>query len=293
MAQTQAPGSNNELTKQAYREDIIEINPEAQSLLESYSKIPSDKVAQHVFALRDEAYAVYRYPCISQMRFLSFNLSHMPFYHRLLELLRSSPTGGFLDAGCCFAQEIRFLANEGIPHSRLYGCDLERVFIDIGYRLFLDEGKLGAKFVTGNLTEPDESAYLSGPMAQELGGKMVAIFASSLFHLWDYEDQLLVAKRMVAMCEDRTGVIIAGRQLGSYLGGRYPANRMREDGEKTKTYRHNEQTIRGLWHEIGEATGTQWTVDTATYMAEEIEQNRHAPFAEPNMCMIWWCATRK
>lgn len=170
---------------------------------------------------------------------------------------------------------------------------MERVFIDIGYRLFLDKGDLGAKFVTEDLTEPDENAYQSGAVVRGLSGKMVAIFASSLFHLWDYEDQLLVAKRMVAMCEDRPGVMITGRQLGSYLGGRYPMTSMREDGHKFKNYRHNEQTIRGFWHEVGEATCTQWTVDTATYMAEEIEQTRNAPFAEPNMCMIWWCATRK
>jgi len=147
--------------------------------------------------------------------------------------------------------------------------------------------------VTGNLAEPDESIYQSGPLARELGCKMVAIFAPSVFHMWDYEDQLLMAKRMVAMCEDRPGVMINGRQLGSYLGGRYPMTGMREGGDKFKNYRHNEQTIRGFWHKIGEATGTQWTVDAATYMAEEMEQTGSTPFAEPNMCMIWWCATRK
>lgn len=113
------------------------------------------------------------------------------------------------------------------------------------------------------------------------------------FHMWDYEDQLLVAKGMVAMCEDRPGVMITGRQLGSYLGGRYPMTGMRKDGAKFKNYRLNEQTIRGFWHEVGEVTDTQWTVEAATYMAEEMEQTKNAPFAEPNMCMIWWCATRK
>jgi hypothetical protein len=219
----------------------------------------------------------------------------MPFYQRLLELLKTSPTGGFLDAGyagCCFAQEFRFLANQSLPHSRLSGCDLERVFIDLGYRLFLDEGTQGAKFVTGNLAVPDESTYQSGPLTQEQSGKMMAVFASSLFHMWDFENQLLVAKRMVAMCEDRPGVMITGRQLGSYLGGHYPMTGMRKDGDKFKHYWHNEQTIRGFWHEIGEATGTQGTVEAATYMAEKMEQTKNAPFAEPNTCMIWWCATR-
>ncbi|QGA12688.1 hypothetical protein EYB26_000332 [Talaromyces marneffei] len=93
-----------------------------------------------------------------------------------------------------------------------------------------------------------EGAYQSGQLARELSGEMVAIFASPLFHMWDYEDQLLAAKRMAVMCEVRPGVMITGRQLGSYLGGRYPMNGMREDGDKFKNYRHSEQTIRGFWH---------------------------------------------
>ena len=63
-------------------------------------------------------------------------------------------------------------------------------------------------------------------------GRIVAIFAKVPFRIWDYEDQLLIAKKMVAMCEDRMGVMITGRQLGSYLGGRYPMTGMREDGYK-------------------------------------------------------------
>lgn len=160
------------------------------------------------------------------------------------------------------------------------------MFIDVGCRLFLNKGKQNVKFVTGHLIEPDEGAYQGGPLAHELTGRVVAIFASSLFHMPDYEDQLLFAKRMVAMCEDRMGVMITGRQLGSYLGGRYPMTGMREDGYKFKSCRHNEQTMRSFWHEVGKVTDTQWTVDTATYMGEEIEQIKNAPFAEPDVCMI-------
>ncbi|EED19376.1 conserved hypothetical protein [Talaromyces stipitatus ATCC 10500] len=282
MAQAETPaGPDNKTTRDGYREKTAAINPEARSLLQSYSNLAPEEISRHVLTLRDEAFAVYKYSCIGQMRFLSFNLSRMPFYPRLLELLKSSPGGGFLDAGCCFAQEIRFLANE------------ESVFIDLGYRLFLDKGKLGATFITGDLTELDEATYQSRPLARELGNKMIAIFASSLFHMWDYEDQLLVAGRMVAMCVSKPGVMITGRQLGSHLGGRYPMTGMCKDGDKFKSYRHNEQTIRGFWHEVGEATGTQWTVDAGTYSGEEMEQVRNAPFAEPNMCMIWWSAMRK
>lgn len=66
------------------------------------------------------------------MRFLSFNLSRMPFWPRVLERLRTDPSSGFLDVGCCFGQEIRFLADQGIPGEQLFGCDLEQVFSATG-----------------------------------------------------------------------------------------------------------------------------------------------------------------
>lgn len=46
----------------------------------------------------------------------------------------------------------------------------------------VDEGKLGAKFVTGNLAEPDESTYQMGPLAQS----WVAKWWLSLHGLFSY-----------------------------------------------------------------------------------------------------------
>ncbi|KAL1968260.1 hypothetical protein VTN77DRAFT_2095 [Rasamsonia byssochlamydoides] len=291
--QTQEGGDTQEDRKsekpQWFQQNVTSINPEAQSLMESYSGFKSEEVLPHVLALRDEAFKVYHYSCIGQLRFLSFNLSHMPFWWRVFERLRADPKAGFLDAGCCFGQEIRFLANKGIPHTQLYGCDLEKVFIDLGYRLFRDEGRLGATFVVGDLTAEDE-VYEESNLAKVLRGKMDVIFASSLFHMWDYEVQVRVACRMVDMCRDREGVMITGRQLGSLLGGRYPISGMKEGGIH---YRHNVETIKGFWHDVGEATNTRWTVEAGTYWGEEIEQTKNSPWAEPNMRMLWWCATRK
>lgn len=70
------------------------------------------------------------------MRFLALNLRRMPFYHRILDHPKANPLANFLDAGCCFGQEIRSLVDEGIPSTQFFGCDLEQPFIDLGYRLF-------------------------------------------------------------------------------------------------------------------------------------------------------------
>lgn len=220
------------------------------------------------------------------MRFLSFNLSRLPFYTRVLDRLRADPSAGFLDAGCCFGQEIRFLADQGIPGRQLFGCDFEQVFIDLGYQLFRDKGRLDASFVTGDLTADSGTGQLS----ETLSGKLDIVFASSLFHMWDYDIQVRVAARLVRLCRDRTGVMIAGRQLGSLLGGAYPMAGMKDGGVH---YRHNVETIKGFWSDVGEVTQTRWTVEAGLYMGEEIEQNKSSPWADSNLRMIWWCATRR
>lgn len=222
------------------------------------------------------------------MRFLSFNLPHLPFYPRVLDRLRADPKAGFLDAGCCFGQELRFLADQGVPGCQLFGCDLERVFIDLGYQLFRDKHHFGATFAVGDLTS-DQADGDTNQISKKLAGKIDIVFASSLFHMWDYEMQLRVAVQLVRLCRDREGVMIAGRQLGSLLGGSYPAKGINDGGIH---YRHNVETIKGFWCDVGNATQTSWTVEGGLYMGEEIEQTKNAPWADSNLRMIWWCATR-
>ncbi|PYH78621.1 hypothetical protein BO82DRAFT_377074 [Aspergillus uvarum CBS 121591] len=282
-----------------FQEHVESINPDARRVLESYSGLSPDEVIPHVLAVRNEAFEVYQYACIGQMRFLSFNLQHLPFYPQILEHLRTNPTAGFLDAGCCFAQELRFLADQGIPTTQLYGCDLEQIFIELGYQLFRDHDRFAATFAVGDLAAPGTEAFEAGDIARTLQGRISVVFASSLFHMWNYEVQLRVAIRLVRLCREATGTgtgtgtgtIIAGRQMGSTLAGEHAMTGMTKDPTATH-YRHNVESIKGFWSDVGRATGTGWTVEAGLYMAEEIEQNRNAPFADANLRMLWWCATR-
>ncbi|RAL12614.1 uncharacterized protein BO97DRAFT_389629 [Aspergillus homomorphus CBS 101889] len=274
-----------------FQEHVESINSDAQRVLESYSGLKPDEVIPHVLSVRNEAFEVYQYACIGQMRFLSFNLRHLPFYSKALEQLRTDPTAGFLDAGCCFAQELRFLADQGIPSTQLYGCDLEKIFIDLGYQLFRDQDRFQATFAVGDLATADSKEYENGQIAQRLQGKISVVFASSLFHMWNYATQLRVATRLVRLCREKKGSMIAGRQMGSVLAGEHAMTGMTKDPTATH-YRHNVESIKGFWYDVGLATKTRWTVEAGLYMAEEIEQNRNAPFADDNLRMLWWCATR-
>ncbi|KAJ5789228.1 uncharacterized protein N7518_006239 [Penicillium psychrosexuale] len=269
-----------------YQQEVQSINPEAQRLLESYSGFHPDEVLPHVLKLRDEAYSIFHYPCIGQLRFLTFQLPHHPVYQRILARLRDDPTAGILEAGCCFGQEIRFLADQGIPGDQLYGCDIEQPFIDLGYQLFRDRDRLNATFAVGDLSSPD-CLDPASPIFQKLAGKIDVVFASSLFHLWDYDQQVRVATHLVRLCRRRPSLMIVARQLGNTLGGTYAM----KDVAAGANYRHNVETIKGFWYDVGQATGTRWSVEAGLYIGEELAKVKNAGWANENDRMLWFCAT--
>ncbi|KAL4791710.1 hypothetical protein BDV19DRAFT_401050 [Aspergillus venezuelensis] len=250
-----------------FENDVKSINPDAQKLLEEYSGLKSEDVLPHVLTLREEAFKICPYPCIGQMRFLSFHIKRHPLYERVLEYLRNNPSAGLLDAGCCVGQELRFLANQGIPGSQLFGLDLEQPFINLGYRLFKDKDRLDATFVLGNLMEDDDTEALTNT----LGGKTDIVFASSLLHLWEYGTQLKVALRLVHLLRDQPGIMIVGRQMGSVLAGEYPLAGFRNG----TTYRHNPLSIK------------------ASLMEDDlVKKNQDTPWGDVNIRIMWWSATR-
>ncbi|MCJ1247755.1 hypothetical protein MMC30_004970 [Trapelia coarctata] len=123
---------------------------------------------------RDKGHAIYPYPCISQLRFLSLHLSSQPTYPAILSRLKAGH--GLLDVGCCFGQDIRKSVTDGAPAEQIYGLDKEAVFIDLGSELFRDRGSLRSKFVVADIADP--SADLG-----ELEGKMDILWVSSFLHL--------------------------------------------------------------------------------------------------------------
>lgn len=220
------------------------------------------------------------------MRFLSFHIPRHPLFERVLEHLRNNPTAGFLDAGCCFGQEIRYLAHQGIPSRQLFGLDFEQAFIDLGYKLFRDKDRLETTFALGDLTVDDDGSEEA--LTKTLGGKIDIVYASSLFHLWDYGTQLKAATRLVSLLRDQVGVIVVGRQLGSIFAGEYPLTGF-SDGTQ---YRHNLESLKGFWLDVGQATSTQWKVEAELKVEDVVQQNLKSSWGDSNMRMIWWSATR-
>ena len=109
-----------------------------------------------LFSKRDRAFKIFPYPCIGQYRFLNLSLSQHFLYDEVLGRLRATPQldqpeETFLDVGCCLGQDLRKLAYDGVPSTRLYGLDRDARFIGLGYELFRDRHRFGAHFANADL----------------------------------------------------------------------------------------------------------------------------------------------
>jgi hypothetical protein len=62
----------------------------------------------------------------------------------------------------------------------------------------------------------------------------------------------------VSILKPEPGVIICGRQEGNETSGNYSSGGYERENER---YRHDAQTWKDFWDEVGEATDTQWKVD--------------------------------
>ncbi|KAJ5495030.1 hypothetical protein N7539_000146 [Penicillium diatomitis] len=276
-----------------YETDVKSINPKAQSLLEEYSGFAPDEVLPHVLKLRDEAFKIFPYPCIGQMRFLSCHLSNFPYYQRIHDKLHSRATGTtFLDAGCCVGQELRFLHTRAqVPAENLYGLDLEPEFFSIGYELFRDNAATFPATLVAADIQADEDTWAGSRAVTAMKGRMDVIWASSFLHLWDYEGQARALERLLGLCRDETGVVVGGRQMGSVLAGEYTVDSI--GGRKEwKQYRHNGESLKGLWFDVERRLGQRWELEVQLENGETMRKMRGASFMDDQARVIWWIATR-
>jgi len=201
---------------------------------------------------RDAAWNIFPYPCIGQFRFLDLSIGNHALYPEILSRMKSG-SQAYLDLGCCFGQDIRRLVNDGVPAEKCYGSDLKLDFMDLGYDLFLDRDRLKTKFIQGDVFDSDSDL-------NELDGQIDIMHTAAFFHLFGLEEQKQIARRVVKLLRPQKDSLLVGRQVGSVEGGEFPH---RTNPGQTM-YRHNLQTWRKMWDEIGHETGTRWDVQAET-----------------------------
>ncbi|KAK8005860.1 hypothetical protein PG991_012157 [Apiospora marii] len=188
----------------------------ALRLLQQYSGLRPEQIPELVGRIQARALAIFPYGCFKSLWFLNLVPTLKdPRYQAALERMRAPEAAEtFLDVGCCLGPVVRQLASQGVPDDRLYGTDLHAGFLDLGYELFGDRGRSRATYVAGDMLDENDARL------DVLRGKIDVIYASALFHLFEREDQLKAAKRMVGFLRpDSPDVVIFGQNQGPKMEG--------------------------------------------------------------------------
>ncbi|CAD6587458.1 MAG: hypothetical protein ASARMPREDX12_002851 [Alectoria sarmentosa] len=200
---------------------------------------------------RERAWAFLPYPCIGRFRFLDLSISLQPSYQRVLSLLQDPESQHkLLDLGCCFAQDIRKLAHDGAPTENLYACDLEQNFLDLSYDLFQDRDTMKGHFFTANALEEDAAL-------DKLQGKIDFVYTASFLHLFGWDAQLKVCKRIIKTLKPQKGSLVFGRQTGN-VKGQAVRNTSPVGNDPRIIWRHSVESFAKLWDVAGAETGTKW-----------------------------------
>jgi SAM-dependent methyltransferase len=218
-----------------------------------------------------------------QFRFLDLSIGKSSHYDEVLSKVKSGDK--FLDIGCCFGQDVRRLVYDGAPISNVHGSDLEQPFLDLGYDLFLDEDKLPrSTFLAADI-------FAESSPLDKLKGDVDIIHAASFFHLFNLKDGTTIAHKLVGMLRKKSGNMILGRQMGNETAQEFT----RKSGSGSM-FRHNPESFKKWWEEIGEATGTKWSVDcerdpTRSWQSERggEKEGAGAPMMEPGAMPLRYC----
>ncbi|KAF2014946.1 hypothetical protein BU24DRAFT_423865 [Aaosphaeria arxii CBS 175.79] len=246
-----------------YQKELQEINPEARELFEKYSQIPSEEVVSHITQFRDEGFKVFPYPCLGKWGFLNFNIRRSPQYDEILRRVKNGDK--LLDIGCCVGQDIRKLVYDGAPSENLVGSDLKKEFMDIGYDLFRDGTTLKATFIAADIFDPESDL-------KTIDGSMDIVYASHFFHLFNWDEQVDAAKRMVALLKPKAGSLVVGRHTGHTVAEE-TTPRFKLDKPK---FRHNAESFARLWKQVEEETGTNFKIDS--FYDDEAYTDKNANF---------------
>ena len=169
-------------------------------------------------------------------------------YPAILATLKADSSAALLDVGCCFGQDLRKLVVDGVNPSQLAGLDLKPEFNELGKRLFRDADTHHIDFYARDIFD-------DGADWEPLWRRYDVIHITSFLHIWNWDDQVKAARRLVGFLKPKPGSLFVGSGIGSTVGGEGP----NLEGTGTN-YRQSEESFARLWREVGNITGTKWGV---------------------------------
>ncbi|KAH9852585.1 hypothetical protein C2E23DRAFT_189128 [Lenzites betulinus] len=257
------------------------------------------KLKKIVSDVQGRAYAKYPYPCIRAFHFVKLMMEANDVYPAVIEAGKNDPTSLFLDIGCCMGTDVRKLVHDGYPATQVLACDLVPEYIALGHELFADADRSAIRFLTSNALDlspepaPEDGAQLQSildPSAAisdlaQLRGALAHVYTGALFHLFDKETQLGLARRIAVLLRRRPGAVVFGRHQGlqeegyvddyGYLG--------------RKRYSHSETSWPRLWKKVfAELEGEEFA-DRVVVKAKLVEKFWQITPDELNHAyMLYW-----
>jgi len=135
----------------------------------------------------------------------------------------------------------------------MYATDISAELWDLGYDLFRDKDKMGATFIQGDFFNRMSDLQL-------LKGRMDIIIACQFLHLFDWDRQVIAAKRIVEL--SRPGSVLVGYQRAQVQAQEL----MRPWGAM---YFHNVESFTKMWSQVEDETETKWELNISLVDLQE------------------------
>ena len=164
-----------------------------------------------------------------------------------------------LDLGACLGQDLRKCIFDGAPADKLYASDLFSEYEDLSYELWRDRDTFPSHhFLTDDVLATNDR-FTQGSLMTNLGPGQTDMIAINMFlHLFDYDNQLRVATRILRLLSHKPGSMVLGSQAGVLEPVEQPLKPpfdKTEDGKTRTIFRHNTDSFVKLWGDAGVAAG--------------------------------------
>lgn len=164
-----------------------------------------------------------------------------------------------LDIGSCLGQDLRKCAFDGAPPENLFASDLFPEYEDLSYDLWQDRDRMPENHYISDDILADNETFSRSNLMTTLGPGQIDIITITMFlHLFDYNNQLRAATRILRLLSHNPGAMVVGSQAGVVNATEQPLKPpfdKTEDGEKRTVYRHSPTSFTKLWEEAGLAAG--------------------------------------
>ncbi|EIW79526.1 hypothetical protein CONPUDRAFT_58142 [Coniophora puteana RWD-64-598 SS2] len=215
---------------------LYHISPDAAAFFKLSTGIEDDEeLKKHILTVREKAYSIVPYPCIRIFTFTHLDMSRLDVYPHVLEIARTKPNAILMDLACCFGGDARKAVADGFPVENVVLSDLKGEFLELGHEMFgTTPETFPAHMLQADVFDPAHlapSAPATEPVERianlkdaktlnDLRGQVSVLHASKLFHLFEEDKQLELAKQLAVLLSAEPGSVICGAQGGHHVKGK-------------------------------------------------------------------------